>query len=237
MIKKILILVIGLCSISANAGLKFTPIQLYINEEIRQRSATITLESTGITDSKIFEVSAVKWTRNEKGEDIFEKDNNILINPKNFVIKPESKQVVRIGFSQPIANMNLKNEQAWRVFFTEVAPVVDKNAVKFLFNVSVPLFVGKQDELKLNIQPDYKNNELFLNIKNNSNSHVQITKLTLLNEKKEEVVSKSDMRYMFSGEGYSFNMGNISSIDLQKYKLEVTTDKNSSPVEVEIKGE
>ncbi|SPL69971.1 fimbrial biogenesis chaperone [Acinetobacter stercoris] len=237
MIKKILILVIGLCSISANAGLKFTPIQLYINEETRQRSATITLESTGITDSKIFEVSAVKWTRNEKGEDIFEKDNNILINPKNFVIKPESKQVVRIGFSQPIANMNLKNEQAWRVFFTEVAPVVDKNAVKFLFNVSVPLFVGKQDELKLNIQPDYKNNELFLNIKNNSNSHVQITKLTLLNEKKEEVVSKSDMRYMFSGEGYSFNMGNISSVDLQKYKLEVTTDKNSSPVEVEIKGE
>src|SRR5690606_8564684 len=106
MMKKI----IGFCglllwSLSVSAGIKFNPIQLYIQDSTRQRSTTVSVESTVLKKSRIFEISAVKMKQNQQCEDIIEEYKTLLFNPKTFEIKPENNQFVRVGFSQPLANI------------------------------------------------------------------------------------------------------------------------------------
>ena len=98
------------CSQTIYAGLKITPIQLYISDVKKQRSATVTLDYNESDQAKIFEVSAVKWGQNAEGEDVLEPDNSVVINPKNFVLQPNSKQIVRVGFTQMQAP---KKEETW----------------------------------------------------------------------------------------------------------------------------
>lgn len=235
--KKILsILLMGLYSLPAFAGLDFDPIQLYLKENSRQRSATITMSSSDVPQEKIFEMSAVQWSQNEKGEDVYVPDNNILINPKNFVIKPNSKQVIRIGFAQTLSADELKAEKTWRVIFKEVTPVVEQTGMTFLFNVSVPFFVGKQEKADLAIQSKQVNKKIVINIKNNANSHIQISKLELVDANKKEVAVKSEMKYLLKGQNHDFDLGLLNIGDLTKYKLMIYTDKSELPMEMNIKG-
>ncbi|AYO55604.1 fimbrial biogenesis chaperone [Acinetobacter wuhouensis] len=234
--KIIFTLLLGLYSAPVLAGLDFDPVQMYLKENSRQRSATITLSSKDVPQEKIFEMSAMKWTQNDKGEDVLEPDHNILINPKNFVIKPESKQIVRVGFTQPLTSEDLQNEQTWRIFFKEVTPVVEQTGMTFLFNVSVPFFVGKQDKADLVVQAKQANKNLIINLKNNANSHIQISKLEILDANKKSVALKSEMKYLLKGQKHDFDLGTINLGDLSQYKLMIFTDKSDLPLEMKIKG-
>lgn len=234
--KIIFTLLLGLYSVPVLAGLDFDPVQMYLKENSRQRSATITLSSKDVPQEKIFEMSAMKWTQNDKGEDVLEPDHNILINPKNFVIKPESKQIVRVGFTQPLTSEDLQNEQTWRIFFKEVTPVVEQTGMTFLFNVSVPFFVGKQDKADLVVQAKQANKNLIINLKNNANSHIQISKLEILDANKKSVALKSEMKYLLKGQKHDFDLGLVNLGDLSQYKLMIFTDKSDLPLEMKIKG-
>ena len=181
-------------------------------------------------------MSAVKWFQNDKREDVLEPDHNILINPKNFVIKPESKQIVRVGFTQPLTSEDLQNEQTWRIFFKEVTPVVEQTGMTFLFNVSVPFFVGKQDKADLVVQAKQADKNLIINLKNNANSHIQISKLEILDANKKSVALKSEMKYLLKGQKHDFDLGTINLGDLSQYKLMIFTDKSDLPLEMKIKG-
>ncbi len=65
----------------------------------------------------------------KKGEDVLVEDRTLLFNPKTFELEPESKQIVRIGFSQPPEN--LEKQQSWRVVFKEVTPVAEESRLTF----------------------------------------------------------------------------------------------------------
>ena len=81
--KIILFLILSSLSNILFAGIKFTPVQLYLGDKNKQqRSTTVIVESSDFDRSKIFELSAVKWSQNEKGEDVLEEEKNILFNPK-----------------------------------------------------------------------------------------------------------------------------------------------------------
>ena len=218
----------------ANAGLKISPIQLYISEKIKQRSATVTMTSSGIKEAKIFEVSAVKWSQNEKSEDILEPDPSILINPKNFVLQPETKQIVRVGFSQSLSAVVGPQEKTWRIVFSEVPSVSKETAVNFLFNISVPLFVGTQDPAKLDIHTWYNQNHLWMDIKNDSNSHIQIFKIKILDAQRKEIAESNEMKYLLHGQKYGFNFGNVKLGDLKQYTLKIETDKDEKPLELKL---
>ncbi len=234
--KILLILLCGLYGGPVFAGLNFDPVQMYLKENSRQRSTTVTMISTEDPKERIFEMSAVKWTQNEKGEDVHVPDENILINPKNFVIKPNSKQIVRVGFAQPLTSDELKIEKTWRVIFKEVTPVVEQTGVTFLFNVSIPFFVGKQEPTDLAIQAKQVDKNLILNVKNNANSHVQITKLEIQDANKKEIAAIDEMKYLLKGQNQDFDMGSIKLGDLSQYKLMIFTDKSDLPLEMKIKG-
>ncbi|QQN39855.1 molecular chaperone [Acinetobacter sp. CS-2] len=221
------------CSQTIYAGLKITPIQLYISDVKKQRSATVTLDYSDSDQAKIFEVSAVKWGQNAEGEDVLEPDNSVVINPKNFVLQPNSKQIVRVGFTQMQAP---KKEETWRIIFNEIAPTVKESKVNFLFNISVPLFVGVQEKVKLNFNPVYNGSQLSLNVKNNTNTHVQIKKITILDDKKKEVAVTTDMKYLLNNQQQKFNFGEIKLGDFNKYKLIIETDRSELPMEFNLSG-
>ncbi|WP_166169225.1 fimbria/pilus periplasmic chaperone [Acinetobacter sp. SA01] len=221
------------CSQTIYAGLKITPIQLYISDVKKQRSATVTLDYSESDQAKIFEISAVKWGQNAEGEDVLEPDNSVVINPKNFVLQPNSKQIVRVGFTQMQAP---KKEETWRIIFNEIAPTVKESKVNFLFNISVPLFVGVQEKVKLNFNPVYNGSQLSLNVKNNTNTHVQIKKITILDDKKKEVAVTTDMKYLLNNQQQKFNFGEIKLGDFNKYKLIIETDRSELPMEFNLSG-
>lgn len=230
------VLVLGTVLLSPNiyAGLKISPIQLYISEKTRQRSATITLESSGLKEAKIFEMSAVKWTQNDKSEDVFEPDPTILINPKNFVIQPESKQIVRVGFTQPLAAIVGPQEKTWRIIFSEVPAVAKETSVSFLFNISVPLFLGNQDKDKLDIKTAYNQDNLVMSVKNDSSSHLQIFKIRIIDANQKEVAISNEMKYLLHGQQYTFNFGNVKLSNSTQYTLKIDTDKDEKPLEMKL---
>lgn len=215
------------------AGLKITPIQLYISNMKKQRSATVTLDYTESDKPKIFEVSAVKWVQNSKGEDVLEPDLSVVINPKNFVLQPNSKQIIRVGFTQIQPK---KTEETWRIIFNEVAPIAEESNVSFLFNISVPLFVGPQEKVKLTFNPVYNGTQFLLNVKNTTNTHIQIKKITIIDEKKKEIAVSEEMKYLLNNQQQNFNFGEIKLGNLNKYKLIIETDRNELPIEFNISG-
>lgn len=221
------------CSQTIYAGLKITPIQLYISDIKKQRSATVTLDYKESDQPKIFEVSAVKWAQNAEGEDVLEPDTSVVINPKNFVLQPNSKQIVRVGFTQM---QPPKKEETWRIIFNEIAPTVKESKVNFLFNISMPLFVGIQEKVKLNFNPIYNGSQLSLNVKNDTNTHVQIKKITILDDNKKEIAVTTEMKYLLNNQQQNFNFGEIKLGDFHKYKLIIETDRSELPMEFNLSG-
>ena len=106
---------------------------MYLGDKARQRSATVVMEATDLTEPKSFEMSAYKWSQNAQGEDVLEPEQDILINPKNFVLQPNAQQVIRVGFSRPLSKEEMAQEKTWRIVFKEIAPVVEEDALRFLF--------------------------------------------------------------------------------------------------------
>lgn len=174
----------------------------------------------------------MKWSQNAKGEDVLEPDPNIIINPKNFVIKPNSEQVIRVGFRQL---PSLEREGTWRIFFKEVPPALKANTVQFMMNLSIPLFVGQQKEIDLKAIPRFENNNLLVNIKNNAESHVQITGMTLIDENKKEIALNYDRKYLLTKQENNFKFSQIKSRNIDSYKILIKTDKSEKPLELKLK--
>ena len=229
--KIILAIIISCISGTIFAGIKFTPIQLYLGDKGRQRSTTVVVESTGFTKSKIFEISALNWSQNEKGEDVLVEDKTLMFNPKVFELKPESKQIVRVGFAQQFAPSELEKEKTWRVIFNEVTPVADDESINFQFKFSLPLFVGKQYKTDLGVQLKTDNNVAKVDVINKANSHVQITDIKLFDKKDKEILSKSFNSYLLAGHEYSFDLGAVNIKDKSNVKVKIKTDKDGDLLE------
>lgn len=231
-IKLIGLLIMLLYSTSLSAGIKFNPIQLNIQDFKRQKSTTVNIESTGLSKSKIYEVNAFKWQQDEKGEDVLVEDRTLLFNPKTFELKPESKQIVRIGFSQPPEN--LEKQQSWRVVFKEVTPVAEESAINFLFNFSLPLFAGKVVPPKLSVDLHKINNVAYLNIINSENSFAKITEVVVLDNKNNELLRQDLALYVLSGNKIKFELGEIRTGNIAKLKIKL--DEQAGYLEFPVKG-
>jgi fimbrial chaperone protein len=218
------------------ANMVISPTQMYLGDKARQRSATVVMEATDLTEPKSFEMFAYKWSQNAQGEDVLEPEQDLLINPKNFVLQPKTQQIIRVGFSRPLTKEEMAQERIWRIIFKEIAPVVEEDTLQFLFTISVPLFVGKQDAINVTATPRYQNNRLFLEIENHAASHVQISSISILDQKRQAIATSSEMKYLLNQQKHSFDMGQIKLSDLKNYILKLETDKSEQAIELKMKG-
>ncbi|MGE8539903.1 molecular chaperone [Acinetobacter sp. ANC 3813] len=231
--KKLLVFMITplLIAIKASAGVSVSPVQLFIDNPNKLKSTTLTLESVDETEKRVFEVKVFKWTQNGQGENVLEPDSNIIINPKNFILQPNKQQAIRVGFPQAAAAaLNGSNEQSWRIIIDEITPVNNQLAVKFLVNFNLPLFVGKQDDLKVKF--DVQNNKLVLN--NLADSHVQVTNLKLLNEQKKVIYSNETMAYALPKNKLIYDLKDININHAEKYSVMLETNKSKKAVEMKL---
>ena len=231
--KKIIFIFITstLLCIEAFAGVSVMPVQLFIVNPEKQKSTTLTLESVDENEKRIFEVKAFKWTQDERGENILEPDNNIMVNPKSFILQPNKKQTIRVGFIQPpSALLANKQEEAWRIIVDEIPPVIKESSVRFLVNLNLPLFLGKQDDLKLKF--DLKDNKLI--VQNNANSHLQILNLKIVDANKKEVFKSDTMSYLLAKKNQIYDLDNLKLTNSKNYYVQLNTDKNEKMVEMKL---
>ena len=223
------------CLFSAQlfAGISISPVQLYLADKSKQRSATFTLESKGEDEApRIFEAQAVKWTQNAAGEDVYSPVSNIIINPKNFILKPNSKQMVRVGFTQSVESMNLAQEEAWRIIYTELPQVTnDDSKIALLLSINVPFFVGKQEPAYLKFIATKQNGRTIINVENLAKSHIQIQKLFVMDKNKKVVAESSDMKYLLALGKNHYDIGNVTLNGANNYKVVVETDKGDAALE------
>lgn len=232
MFRSLIFMLLGVVwTLTAHAGIQFSPIQLYLKDPKRQKSTTVVVQSTGVSASKVFEVSAFKWSQNKMGEDILSEDESILFNPKIFELKPDSKQLVRIGFTQPPVS---ENEGTWRVIFKEVTPIADNTAINFLFNFSLPLFVGHQQDPKLSVIMKKANLSQTLYVENMGTSHVKLTELQVVDAKGVTMTKMALSQYVLGG-----NTIEIPLVDLKTngdMKIKIKTEDDEKYFEFMIKG-
>jgi len=218
----LIILVAFLFNTQLYAGISISPVQLYLTDKSKQRSSTFTLESKGDDESpRIFEAQAVKWTQGENGEDIYSPVSNIIINPKNFILKPNSKQMVRVGFTQSVESMNLSQEETWN----------DESKIALLLSLNVPFFVGKQEPAYLKFIAKKQNGRTIINVENLAKSHIQIQKLFVMDKNKKVVAESADMKYLLALGKNHYDLGSAPILGANNYKVVVETDKGDTPLE------
>lgn len=228
---KTLILFIYLVCLAteSQAGVSVDPVQMYILNQNNQKTTTVTLELKDEMENKIFEVNSFKWTQKENGENILEPDTSLILNPKNFVLKPNTKQTIRVGFKQPIeAVLNNKQEATWRIMIDEIPQAVKESSVNFLLSFNLPLFVGKQENI--NLKFSIKNNQL--NVLNQATSHIQINNLKIIDLNKNEVFKADTMTYLLANKSNNFDLNGAKITDPKKYRIQFFTDKNDNMVEL-----
>lgn len=160
---------------------------------------------------------------------MLEPDNSLIINPKNFILQANGKQTIRIGFNRPVESvLEGQQEGTWRVIVDEIPQAVKESSVNFLVSFNLPLFVGKQEDVKLNF--NVENNKLI--VKNNAKSHIQIANLKIVDANKKEVFKTETMNYLLANKSASYDLNNIRISNPKNYYVQLFTDKNDKMVEL-----
>lgn len=211
------------------ADVSIDPVQMYILNDAKQKTTTLTLESINETEKKLFEVKAFKWDQNKNGEDVLEPEDALIINPRSFILQPNGKQVIRIGFNRPRQSILAgKQEGTWRILVEEIPQTVKESSITFLLNFNLPLFIGKQDDIKLKF--NIENDKLI--VLNKANSHIQIANLKIIDSNKKEIFKSDTLGYALANKSLSYDLKGLKIQDLNKYYVKLQTDKSNEMVEL-----
>ena len=218
----------------AHADLTISPVQLYISGEREQRSTTATLNTKGEKSDRTYEVSVFRWSQDEQGNDVLTPDTDLVVNPKALILKPEGNKVIRFGFRQSIAAMNLKQEGTWRVKFNEIPSPLQKTGMSIALNFSVPVFVGSgfQPEMSFYLAHDAKQNTV-LKAKNSGTAHFQMTKFSIQDASGKVLKDVDTMKYVLPKREVSIPLEGWNA-SAKKLKFVMQSDAKKSAVVYDI---
>ena len=97
-------------------------------------------------------------------------------------------------------------------------------------NFNLPLFIGKQDNLKLNF--NIENDKLI--VKNKAESHIQISKLQILDSNKKEVFTSNNMKYALKDKNIFYELEGVKINNPRNYFVKVMTDKSHEEIELKL---
>lgn len=222
----------GIMSATAYADVAIYPVKMQINGDNRQRTTTINLHASADETPKNYEVHVYKWTQDSNGNDILTPDNQLVISPASFVLEPNSKQVIRMGFKQSISEMNLQNEQAWRIKISPLPDTEKSNGIKYAYGFNVPLFAGKNFKADLSFQlTEDSNNQPVIHAKNIGTGHFQINGFTLQDAKGNRIFTSNEMKYVLAQQQTQLS---IPAIKPQKGLQLIMQAANDQPIKFDI---
>lgn len=203
---------------------------LDFNFSAANKSGVLTVVNEDKRDLEI-RIRPTTWTQDATGQDNYQDANDLVVFPRRLTLKPGEKKIIRVGLN----DVQTSNEKAYRVYLEEIAPPEDPNdkSVKLsvLINVGIPVFVRPaQAAPKLTVQPMVSNNTLKLQLNNQGNAHIRLSRL--IDDKGNTITSDFNNRYVFSGVNTTSNVTLPTSIcngSLAKWQLE-TSEAKTTPL-------
>jgi fimbrial chaperone protein len=164
-----------LATIAQGASIGIAPVR--VNFDADERSQVVTLTNGGAEPVSL-QADPTLWRQGEDGGDVYSETADLLVVPRIFTIPPGESQVVRIGrIDLGVASQ----EQAYRVFFTELAPAKDSGAqLQFRLRLAIPVFIAptERNEPRLELLRAGHSEEGFeVVLSNTGNTHVQVLEI------------------------------------------------------------
>jgi fimbrial chaperone protein len=133
-----------------------------------------------------FQVKLLRWTQNDKGEDVYEDSKALTFFPRLLTLEPESRRVIRVGTQAAAEDAEL----TYRLAIDEMPAPRQPGAgaqVAVQVRFAVPIFVApKQPRISTEVLDlAVKGNELKFKLANRGNQHVKLEGLTLVEGERE----------------------------------------------------
>lgn len=203
---------------------RVAPIRLNFDTTTRSDVVTITNDSE---ETLTLEVSAMQWTQNQDGQDIYLPATDLIFFPKQLVIKPNNERVVRTGIKLPAVN----REKTYRLFIKEVPDRSQspQNTVAIAIQFGVPVFVkpAKEETAGVIVDAQIINGMLSARIENQGNNHFRVQTITLNGQSAiGETLSTQELQgwYLLSGNSRVFSASLPVEFCRQINVLEIQVD-------------
>jgi len=163
--------------VPAEAGTwRVSPIKLYF--DAKSRSDVITVTNDG-DQALSLEITAMEWSQNQEGEDIYLPATDLVFFPKQLSVEPKKERVIRTGIKIPA----MKKEKTYRLFIKEIPNKKPEasNTVAIAIQFGVPVFVKPAVDETKGVISDATITEGTASIKiaNQGSSHFRINTVTL----------------------------------------------------------
>ena len=220
----LLVACIGAVSAPAHADLSIFPIKLFITGDNGQRTTTMNVISSNEEPLQSYEINVFRWTQDDQGHEVLTPDAELMVNPLSFMLEPNSKRIIRMGFKQPIAAMQLQEEAAWRIIFTPLPDAQKAKGLKYAYSFNVPLFAGKDFKPAMSFQLAKNNkNQPVLLAKNSGTAHFQITGFKLQDTAGKDIFNSKELKYVLPHKQVSFDLNTLTVKPDAGLKLTVQT--------------
>ena len=198
-------------------SLDVSPIRVQLTSE--SSISALQLRNLG-ADPVVIQVELMKWTKG----DTYKPSSDLLVNPVIFNLGGKQSQVVRVGLSR---KLNLKEEQAYRIYFQEVLPKPRKgsNGLRTALRLGVPIFVvPESQERRVQWKGRWSADGKFrLSAVNAGNVHVQVLHLKLSSARK--LLTGREVRdYLLPGESRDWTFQIKSARSGDPLELTARTD-------------
>lgn len=153
-----------------------------------------------------FQMKLLRWTQNEKGEDVYEESKDLVYFPRLMSVEPDKKRVIRVGTQAAPG----PEEGAYRLAIEEITPLDPGQAkgpgVAVRMRFAVPIFVAplapvvKTAVEKLSVT----GGEVRFVLANTGNQHVRVESAALL--RGERVLAEVTGWYVLAGARRAFSI-------------------------------
>lgn len=210
-----------------------TPVGLTLSQQ--QQTGVLHVSNKSDTPT-VVQLEAKAWTQ-ENGEDVYADTRKLIATPPIFTIPPGGDQVVRVGLR---AKPDVKTEQAYRLYLTEVPPAPKPGflGVRFALRMSLPVFVSPAG----NAAPDVHwsatpgaAGKIEVTGVNTGNAHEHINKITIALEGSDKTLAEKTGIYILPGKTEDLTFKPHSALPKgSMLTLTVATDKGTSHVQVPV---
>ena len=155
------------------ANFDIKPVKIYFDAQTRIEKLTL----KNMSDENFrLQLKAYIWTQGEKGEDLYEETNDIIMFPKILSLKREEERIVRIGTNVTPGEI----EKTYRIYIEQMPPTEDEAkgaTVRMLMKIGVPLFISplKKGEKGDVESVSLRNGKAEVKVGNKGNLHFAIT--------------------------------------------------------------
>lgn len=172
----LLLLVFAGPDLATAGNWRVAPIKIYFNAKTRSEVVTVTNDGDRTLS---LEISAMEWSQDQDGQDVYQPASDLIFFPKQLVIEPKTERVIRTGIKVPAT----AREKTYRLYIREVPDPQrsPENAVAIAIQFGVPVFVAPpKEELRGEITGvAMEGGQISVTVRNQGNTHFRVNKVRL----------------------------------------------------------